>query len=268
MRKLIYKGQLLLLITFIFISCSEIGELKGDFLLKDIKVWYLLFNDGVRYEETRNGNIAFSELDSLIIQRKSTDKTIVVGCPVAGDPLSGGGIGLSNRVKDSIAVRGNSYHVYTVPDVSLLYKISTEPYVEYIIEDKKLQYIKRRDGVEYFYTYDNDRIIEKNNNLINRIFYFEDDNLIKVERFSYTLSYELSGKTVREFIDYDLASNPLYGKFYINGAFFRAFSKNNYLKYSSKYYSLVEGAYVLKESDEFYVKIKYNDAGYPLLGNY
>ena len=80
---------------------------------------------------------------------------------------------------------------------------------------------------------------------------------------------QLIGKREIHFEDYDTNPNPLEGKFYIIGAFYRAFSKNNFTKYTIKYYLSFDGATLeLFEFHTYSIPLTYDNFGYPLIGQY
>lgn len=93
------------------------------------------------------------------------------------------------------------------------------------------------DTVHFTYEYGNNKVLEYKNNALYRTFYFEDDNLLKVEELRYGNLENpfgepntLVGKFEIVFSEFDILPNLLEGKFYLDGAFFKAFSKNNYHK--------------------------------------
>ena len=130
--------------------------------------------------------------------------------------------------------------------------------IDYKIESGKLiaRKVKNYDNdieetIDYQYEYGSNQIIEKKENNIFRTFYLEDDNLVKVEQVHRNyLTGEIMWKTEIIFSDYDSYENLLRGKYFVNGAFFKAFSKNNFRRLQKKHYDYIEGQYV--ESGNFY----------------
>lgn len=125
--------------------------------------------------------------------------------------------------------------------------------IDYKIESGKLiaRKVKSYDdnGIEeitdYQYEYGSNQIIEKKDNKVFRTFYFEDDNLIKVEQVTRNyLTGEVMWKTEIVFSDYDSYENLLQGKYFVNGTFFKAFSKNNFRRLQKKHYDYIAGQYV------------------------
>ena len=70
------------------------------------------------------------------------------------------------------------------------------------------------------------------------------------------------------FTEYDDRPNPLKNKFYILGAFYRAFSKNNYVKVSINEYDWIDGVFVKNQIFSFTVPFQYTAEGYPVYGDY
>jgi len=105
--------------------------------------------------------------------------------------------------------------------------------------------------VIYTYEYTATGVVEKKDNVVYRTFTIENGNLTKVERLSRNyLTGEIFAKEEILFGDYDTAENWLKGKFYINGAFLRAFSANNYKTFARYEYRVENGQYVaLSEYD-------------------
>ncbi|RZK09623.1 MAG: hypothetical protein EOO46_13255 [Flavobacterium sp.] len=125
--------------------------------------------------------------------------------------------------------------------------------IDYKIEYGKLITRKVRgyddNGTEvitdFQYEYSSNQIIERKDNKIFRTFYFEDDNLVKVEQVTRNyLTGEIMWKTEIVFSDYDSYENLLQGKYFVNGTFFKAFSKNNFRKLQKKHYDYIAGQYV------------------------
>lgn len=96
-----------------------------------------------------------------------------------------------------------------------------------------------------YYEYQGNVVLEKENDLTRRIFHLENGNLVKVELFLRNFNAENIGKIEYTLSDYDSNPNLLKGKFFIHGNFFKAFSNNNYKRFSVRRYDYVDGNYVL-----------------------
>ena len=161
--------------------------------------------------------------------------------------------GFSNDVVENITYNGNTI---TVTTLNLYTK-------EFVINNDKLvsqsttysNWVQFLDFVDFssglhLYEYNGNEVIEKKNGFTRRVFYLEGGNLIKVDWF--ILNYntgEIYKKYEYLFSEYDNTPNRLKGKFFINGNFFKAFSKNNYKKFEMKSYNYVDGIYQLNNHD-------------------
>jgi YD repeat-containing protein len=174
---------------------------------------------------------------------------------------------------DSLVYAGNRVMVYGKPFSPYLITQTEDPDRPTIYEydkDGRLTAIIRRDQSVVNYSYQGDIIAEVNPmNGSVRNFYFDNGNLIKIVRK--TGSPELSYYHLREILlqDYDDNPNPFKGLFHLPGAFFRAFSENNYAKITISDYSSTDNVIF----EQYYQSVSwrtltYNEAGYPLFGVY
>lgn len=99
------------------------------------------------------------------------------------------------------------------------------------------------EKVDFTYQYQGNTVLEYKEDDLYRIFHLENNNLIKIEEFVYhdinnplQESDILYAKYETIFSEFDDLPNLLQGKFFIDGAFFKAFSSNNYHKVELKYY--------------------------------
>lgn len=110
--------------------------------------------------------------------------------------------------------------------------------------------------IEYTYQYLKDKIIERIKDKPDYIstLYLQNGNLIKIETMTGN-----SFQEVYQFSDYDNSKNYLSGKYFIPGAFYNAFSKNNFQKiaYRSVYNSQYTKDPFIKDSDSFF-KLDYD----------
>ncbi len=102
------------------------------------------------------------------------------------------------------------------------------------------------------YQYSGNTIVEKKNNLIRRVFYMENRNLSKVELFFRNGNGDILKKKEYLFSNFDSNLNLLKGKFFINGNFFNAFSRNNFRRIEMNTYDLIDGVYQLDTSQYAY----------------
>jgi len=120
--------------------------------------------------------------------------------------------------------------------------------IKYIIKDEKL--LERIVLIGYFnqkhdysYQYANDKIVETMNGLKTSEFYLTNSNITKIEKFQYNNSNEIVSKTEFIYSNYDQSINLLKGYYYIHGAFYNAFSTNNYKKRIVNTYSYSNNQY-------------------------
>lgn len=150
-----------------------------------------------------------------------------------------------DNIEYIIAYSGNSINI-TSPiesfygDVNNDYTVNNDIIVNRsIIIPNGLIYEK----IDFLYEYEENIVLEYKNGDLFRTFYLENNNLVKVEELVYyninnplEESDILYAKHEIIFSEFDDLPNLLQGLFYIDGAFFKAFSKNNYHKVSHDYY--------------------------------
>jgi hypothetical protein len=111
---------------------------------------------------------------------------------------------------------------------------------------------------EYTYQYFDDYIEESRNNELFRTLFFENNNLVKIEQLRYGNIEDplgepntLVGKTDYIFSDYDTNENLMKGLFFLDGAFYKAFSNNNYQKISRYNYNYSDGEFTPSGNESF-----------------
>jgi len=118
-----------------------------------------------------------------------------------------------------------------------------------IIEDKlnskKTTESPYYNQIEYNYEYNENFIQELQNGRINKTFYFTNNNLSKVEQIIYKADYSISRKKELIFSDYDNNDNLLKGLFFVSGAFYKAFSDNNFKTLEYKIYNYENNEFIL-----------------------
>ena len=205
------------------------------------------YTDGFIYDEYF-GDIVYPVNSSGKIQFKYEGDNINQvngGITSSSDPLSFNSIySFNDSYKEDVTFSNN--YVYT-KNQTLYLNI-------FEIIDKKIisKNIGNRSIKSYcVYQYDNDKIYEKDmeTNKLIRTFYMKNGNLERVERIG-----EFAGRTYKiEYIfsDYDSKDNLLKGKFYVDGAFYIAFSKNNYRTYSIKRTEITDGNIISTSSEDY-----------------
>jgi hypothetical protein len=247
--------------------------------LKNCRVEYLYFRDDIlmRYDQS----ICIFPMDSSF-----------TGCTYfyTGDKLTrveGGfvavpsGSNFSNQcfskdAYDSICYNNNAVYVYkkirsggeTWNDnynSGIYYFDSHQRLVKAITKDAF-----HPDGTDLNYTYSANLITETDNlGITRRQFYFENNNLVKVLYVKKDNQGEVFWKLEILFQEFDNKHNPFKNMYFLRGAFFRAFSENNYKSYTiNEYYRLSDGTMGLINYFWFTMPILYNVDSYPIFGDY
>ncbi|WP_372792838.1 hypothetical protein [Lutibacter sp.] len=104
--------------------------------------------------------------------------------------------------------------------------------------------------VEYNYEYHENKILELSDNRLIRTFYLINDNLTRIEEIFHNNNGEvIVGKRDIIFSNYDTSKNLLKGLFFIHGAFYKAFSNNNYKTVELNSYDYENNNYILRETN-------------------
>lgn len=78
----------------------------------------------------------------------------------------------------------------------------------------------------------------------------------------------LIGATETIFSGFDKYLNPFENMFYVRGAFYRAFSENNFNTITHKVFSVNEQGRILLPEKSFSISFGYNAQGWPKFGDY
>jgi hypothetical protein len=178
---------------------------------------------------------------------------------------------------DSICYIDNAVHVYKkvrygnneikndIYNSGIYFLDSHQRLVKFFSKD-----LYHPEGTDLNYTYSANLIVETDNDgFTRRQFFFENNNLVKV------LSEKKDNKGVVFwqleilFQEFDNKHNPFKNMYFVRGAFFRAFSENNYKSYTkSEYIRSSDGTMYLTDYFWFSMPIQYNADNYPLFGEY
>jgi len=176
----------------------------------------------------------------------------------------------SERIYDSIVHQENQQYVYSRP--GHYYRMDDQPekpIIYHTNEKGHLLKVTRRTGQEFYYAWKENTIVERTRDEETiRTFYMAGGNLMRVETITTRNSEEPWQKEEMIFTGYDRAPNPLRNKYHILGAFYRAFSQNNYSKLTIHSYHWEEGSWARESSSSVEVSMYYNELGQPLLGEY
>ena len=247
--------------------------------LKNCRVEYLFFRDDLTM--SGNASMMFLPTDSSNTKCRYlyTDENMIKSTGGFMSVPSGtnfSNLVFSNDVYDSIFPNGNKVYVYTKYMTSDGIKgDSFNPLIFTLNSDGKLIKITKRDafhpdGYDLNYTYSANKVTETDKNgKILRTLSFENNNLVKVVSEIYDLQGAIFSKKEILFQEFDNKTNPFKDKYFAKGAFFRAFSDNNYKSYTSdEYMRSSDGTLVLTSHFWFSMPFLYNTDGYPLFGDY
>ncbi|MCG2791980.1 MAG: hypothetical protein L6262_00340 [Weeksellaceae bacterium] len=219
-------------------QCKIVTAKRHNYLFDDVAI------------STSSFDVNFNKFTFEYDSQKRINK--VIGGLIASSAGDLGGFYLSNTASDEITYSGNTVFVKVSANMGI------RPYdKEFVIENGKLlsQKITSKFPVSnntistnFSYEYSGNQILEKFNgilnNRLNKTLTVENGNLTKVVKWRYNLDGNINGKTEIIYSDYDKQENLLKDKFFINGAFYSAFSSNIYNKIDSKTYDLLNGTFV------------------------
>jgi hypothetical protein len=268
------KKFLIPLLLIFITACEEAVEVSVNSPLTSCYARYLDFEDNHLFGDA---SIVYPPPDSGKNQVVfDYDGNRIVRVSGGFDFIPGGanfieGLMFTREMYDSIVHQGNTAYVYTKPERHYPF-LDDQPENPIIYETNErgfLEKITRRSGKEFYYAWHDDKIIEMNpNEEPLRTFYMAGGNLIRVETISTRDNGEPWKKKEMVFTGYDQAPNPLNKKYHILGAFYRAFSRNNYSKMATHKYLWEEGSWTWQSSFSVEVPMHYNELGQPLLGEY
>lgn len=239
--------------TILLFSCTDnIDKAVVPKKITSVKYIALVYDDITlsNIYHPSSGKISF-EYDNLNRINKVVGGLVTVGSLTNFNELT-----LGDEAQDNISYENN------VIKVECSYNTGYRPYnKEFVVQNDKI--ISRSvvdinpyssPSIAYTYEYLNDKIIEKRDGNSFRTFTITNGNLTKVEQINYGLMIQnvwvdnqIRGKKEYLFSDFDNTENLLKGKFYINGAFFNAFSNNNYRKMVINYYTYTNNQFVLND---------------------
>ncbi|HNX67328.1 MAG TPA: hypothetical protein PKH02_10630 [Bacteroidales bacterium] len=268
------KNFLPLLTSIIILAgCTSSGNTEPARHLKNVSIEYLDFANDFRYPGAQLGYTA-AEPYATVCSYSYTKE--LVNKVSGGFKLGTGGSSVntfvySADVTDTLIYSGTTVNVFTRPEYSYFSGDQpSNPNIYKLNEDGRILQFTRRDGYQVNYTYNGDLIIEKNlSGDTLRVFHMENHNLVRI-----TKNYkDNNGVTVSVletlFEDFDENPNPLKDKYFLVGAFYRSFSKNNFSGITQNYYvKLTNGTLKLLSTSSSSVPISYDQSGYPEFGEY
>ncbi len=266
----------IVLITFLFLfSCKKVDQQAPAPKLQNCAIEYLNFTDDYRFAYnslTYPPNDPEETICSYEYQNEKIVKVTGGFLPLpAGSNFSN--LVFSGDVFDSIVYNGNEISVFK-KYTNFQWANSENPSIYNLDSQNQIQKLTVNNGFdtnfEINYTYSNNEITEKNKNGVTlRKLFMEGNNLVKIVKESIDLQGKLFRKEEIIFQEYDTNPNPFKNKYHISGAFYRAFSENNYKKTTKLVYTiLVDGTFGLLSTSSLSIPITYNERGFPLFGTY
>lgn len=271
------KASILFILIILTFGCSKDSDsnendIQPRYRLKNCRIEYLIFNDNIRYSSLTD--LYFNTSQGQIIKTEfkyNNNKLSHVNGGFFNNYLAG--LVFTDSIYDSIVNNGNITDVYTKPQYfhgffGNYYKNDSISYV--VNNSNRLSRITLINGANLTYNYSVDTIKEIDSmGEVIRTFYFKNKNLVKVEEI---LGDKTSGNyyfVEYQFNNYDSKPNPFKGMYFMEGAFFRSLSENNYLDFSKtiSYYDHGIFAGIFK-SYNFKMPFTYNSLGYPNFGEY
>jgi hypothetical protein len=267
------KKHLLLLATAILLAgCSATID-EPERYLKNTSIEYLDFAHDLRFPYSQLGYTANEPFKTLCSYEYTNGLVTKVS---GGFKQTNGATDVaiyvySQDVYDSLIYKEKIVNVYTKPAFSYFSGDVTEnPTIYELNSEGNIARFTRRDGYEVTYAYNGDAIFEKNSDGDTlRVLYKENDNLIKIVKNYRDGSGKILSVSETLFENYDNSSNPFKGRYYLIGAFYRAFSENNYTDVTQNYYVMKsDGTLSLLSTTTTSIPISYDEYGYPRLGDY
>lgn len=246
MKKNIVYSIALVLFSF-FISCSSSDDEVENVQTCRITsvntktLYYEQIIGAVSYNPIFSGKIKFEyNLNGQIIK--------MIGGPVSQNT----GIGNENIFFTDDLVNEVSYQGNTITAQNKYGFGEVNNIISYTVDSGKLinrkvaNFIGSQLSIQnYQYEYVSNQIIEKKEGNTYRTFYFTGENLTKVEQILYDYQTgQVIGKIDINISNYDTNENLLQGKYFVNGAFYKAFSKNNFRNFERIKYNYVNDQFV------------------------
>ena len=269
---------IIIILISMFWSCKQDEVISPVYRLKNCAIEYLNFSDDNKYLNNTSLNFPANEVLKTVVTFKYENNNVIQS--IGGFINVPGGTNLTNllfstNVYDSIVYSGYEVMVYTKPNVFYSPSLSpTEnrlsPTIYTLDQNGRLIRFLRRDSQMISYFYLDNLIVEKNSeNKILRNFYFENENLVTITKEYGDTTDAYYYKKEINFQDFDNNPNPLKGQYHLTGAFYRAFSTNNFAAYTISEYMRMDDGKIGKIGSYWYtMPIIYTTDGYPKFGDY
>jgi len=257
----------------ILAGCTSSGDTEPVRLLKNASIEYLDFTNDFRFPGAQLGYNAAEPFKTVCSYSYSKEQV----CKVTGGfKIGTGGTSVntyaySMGVTDTLIYNGNTVNVYTRPEFSYFSGDKpSNPTIYKLNTDGRILQFTRRDGYQVDYTYNGDLITEKNSSGDTlRVFYLENHNLVRIINNYKDKNGVIVSVLETLFENFDDNPNPLKDKYFLVGAYYRSFSKNNFTRMTQNYYvKLANGTFKLLNTSSSSVPISYDNNGYPEFGEY
>jgi hypothetical protein len=264
------------------LACSKDDSGSMSPRLKNCRIEYLFFRDDIRtwYYEP----ISFPASTDPLICSYFYSKDNVTRSTGGFVPVPSGGNLISyifsEASYDSMICNTDRVVSYTkfVDDSGSTYENRSNPVIFYLNSEKnpwKISYnitVHHDSLKEFFFTYkySEGQISEWTYDSIPyRTFYFENQNLVRVVSERHDTEGKLASRREILFTDYDDSPNPFKGLYYVRGAFFRAFSENNYWSWTINDYGwLADSTFGIYSYQKYSTFPIHTSDGYPAFGDY
>lgn len=229
-------------LLLVILSCSSDENGEETCRLTSVMA-KTLFYEGVPAAVLANPNFS----GKIKFEYNSNGQIIkMIGGPVNVNPGSGNGdFMFTDNMINAVSYQGS---IIKAENRNGMGAYANFNIIEYTVEQGRLIAKKVKDDdyeINYQYEYVHNQIIEKVGDDLYRTFYFDNNNLVKVEQILYDYqTSETVGKIDILLSNYDTHENLLQGKYFVNGAFYKAFSKNNFRNFERKHYNYIGGEYV------------------------
>ena len=273
------RSIFLVLISLVFItSCSKDNAASSTHKLKNCNVEYLYFKDEIRTYSIETVEFPMS-VNPLRCSYTYAGENITRNVGNFIFVPSGGNLAkkmFSDQAYDSLINENGSVVTYTkyADGQGKIHEYSTNPITYFMNSQKGIEKITKKmygnsNLYKYSYIHSGDSIQEMiNDSIRGRIFYFSGSNLEKVVTDLYYQG-KLTSKKEILFENYDQHPNPFKNLFYLPGAFYRAFSNNNYLGITINQCGyLADSTFGITSTYHYSAPVSYDSDGYPDFGDY
>ncbi len=260
-------------------ACGKVDTTPASPELKSCYIEYLFFRDDILMSSAQEigfppGSFFTLKL-SYLRENGRPVRTIGGFAPV---PQGTGGISYMfyDLAYDSLVSRGDSVSLYGkgVNGEGVTWENSQNPVVFVTGPEGRIARIGKKNIVggnfNLVYHYSGNTIEEwAEADYLNRTYYLENGNLVRIVQERLMPDSVAGFRKEYLFSDFDDKPNPFRGRYYLRGAFFRAFSAHNYQRYAINQFTWVADSGWIQEShSEYWAQLSYSAEGYPMFGEY